>query len=148
MVYIYEVWYLWQMPSSMNMLTSDNTCLKDAAQHYQVGMFRWIWPLCIGPAPTIPVSAVHQPSFPPHLQVLCMYLFHELPETARRNAIFEFARVLKPGGIVVLGDSCQLGDRPAQDQTMGTFGDFNGELQLGNSLAKVLSLSFLANCVV
>ena len=57
-----------------------------------------------------------------------MYLFHELPETARRNAVYEFARVLKPGGMMILGDSCQLGDRPAQDKTMGTFGDFNGEL--------------------
>ncbi len=61
---------------------------------------------------------------------MCVYLFHELPETARRNAAFEFARVLKPGGIVVLADSLQLGDRPAKDKARanGTFGDFNGNL--------------------
>ena len=74
--------------------------------------------------PTFGLSSYH------FLQVMCVYLFHELPETARRNAAFEFARVLKPGGIMVLADSCQLGDRPAKDKAKanGTFGDFNGNL--------------------
>ena len=90
-------------------------------------------------------SSTFQFRAPPHLQVLCMYLFHELPETARRNAVFEFARVLKPGGMMILGDSCQLGDRPAQDKTMGTFGDFNGELQLGVADKNSVGTSCLAS---
>lgn len=34
-------------------------------------------------------------------------------------------RVLKPGGLVVLADSVQLGDRPAWDPTLGAFGNMN-----------------------
>jgi hypothetical protein len=54
-----------------------------------------------------------------------VYLFHELPEEARLAAAKEWARLLKPGGTVVLVDSCQLGDRPAWDPTLGAFGEFN-----------------------
>ncbi len=34
-------------------------------------------------------------------------------------------RVLKPGGLLVLTDSVQLGDRPEWDKTLGAFGNFN-----------------------
>lgn len=44
--------------------------------------------------------------------VLCMYAFHEMPEEARSAAAAEMLRLLKPGGLVVLTDSVQLGDRP------------------------------------
>ncbi|KAI8475763.1 MAG: S-adenosyl-L-methionine-dependent methyltransferase [Monoraphidium minutum] len=57
--------------------------------------------------------------------VVCVYLFHELPEEARIACAREWARVLKPGGLVVLADSAQLGDRPAWDATLGAFGSFN-----------------------
>jgi ubiquinone/menaquinone biosynthesis C-methylase UbiE len=57
--------------------------------------------------------------------VSCTYLFHELPESARAACAREWARVLKPGGLVVLADSCQLGDRPAWDATLGAFQAFN-----------------------
>ncbi|KAG2500769.1 hypothetical protein HYH03_001531 [Edaphochlamys debaryana] len=57
--------------------------------------------------------------------VTCTYLFHELPAPARAAAAREFARVLRPGGLCVLTDSVQLGDRPAWDETLGLFGDFN-----------------------
>lgn len=43
----------------------------------------------------------------------------------RRQAAREMARVVKPGGMVVLTDSQQLGDRPCFNDTMGNFGDFN-----------------------
>jgi hypothetical protein len=33
--------------------------------------------------------------------------------------------VLRPGGLVVLTDSVQLGDRPAWDATLGLFGNMN-----------------------
>ncbi|GLI61171.1 hypothetical protein VaNZ11_003459 [Volvox africanus] len=57
--------------------------------------------------------------------VVCLYLFHELPEAVRRQAAAEFFRVLQPGGMAVLTDSVQLGDRPAWDESIGAFGDFN-----------------------
>lgn len=57
--------------------------------------------------------------------VTCVYLFHELPPEARANAAKEMARVVKPGGIVVLTDSLQLGDRPALDSSIGNFSYLN-----------------------
>lgn len=57
--------------------------------------------------------------------VMCMYAFHEMPEDARAAAAAEMFRVLKPGGLAVLTDSVQLGDRPQWDSTLGAFGNFN-----------------------
>eukprot|EP00879_Flechtneria_rotunda_P014865 GHRR01015532.1.p1 GENE.GHRR01015532.1~~GHRR01015532.1.p1 ORF type:complete len:444 (+),score=155.17 GHRR01015532.1:980-2311(+) len=57
--------------------------------------------------------------------VICVYAFHEMPEEARVAAATEFYRVLKPGGLAVLTDSVQLGDRPQWDKTLGAFGNFN-----------------------
>jgi ubiquinone/menaquinone biosynthesis C-methylase UbiE len=57
--------------------------------------------------------------------VTCIYLFHELPAAVRRKAAAEMARVCKPGGMVVLTDSVQLGDREAFDPQLGQFGNFN-----------------------
>ena len=54
-----------------------------------------------------------------------MYLFHELPEAVRRRAVSEFARVLRPGGLLVLTDSVQLGDRPGLERNLDVFGNFN-----------------------
>lgn len=59
------------------------------------------------------------------MQVLSIYLFHELPPDVRRAAAKEMARVLKPGGMLILTDSMQLGDRLPMEAGMGTFGDFN-----------------------
>ena len=42
--------------------------------------------------------------------VTSTYLFHELPKNARRNALREMARVLAPGGLLVLEDSAQYAD--------------------------------------
>jgi ubiquinone/menaquinone biosynthesis C-methylase UbiE len=39
-----------------------------------------------------------------------VYLFHELPRNARRNVARELARVVKPGGLVVIEDSAQLAE--------------------------------------
>lgn len=53
--------------------------------------------------------------------VTCVYLFHELPPRLRRVVAAEFARVLKPGGILIFVDSLQRGDDPAMDGLLATF---------------------------
>jgi ubiquinone/menaquinone biosynthesis C-methylase UbiE len=57
--------------------------------------------------------------------IVSVYLFHELPETIRVKAAKEFLRVLKPGGLMVINDSVQTGDRPEWDATIGNFSNFN-----------------------
>jgi ubiquinone/menaquinone biosynthesis C-methylase UbiE len=52
--------------------------------------------------------------------VSAVYLFHELPQAARIQVAAELARVLKPGGLLVIADALQTGDRP----------DFDGLLEL------------------
>ena len=46
--------------------------------------------------------------------VTSIFMFHELPPKVRRIVLSEFARVLKPGGRLVLVDSLQHGDEHAQ----------------------------------
>ncbi|MEZ5853750.1 MAG: class I SAM-dependent methyltransferase [Hyphomicrobiaceae bacterium] len=53
--------------------------------------------------------------------VTSIFLFHELPRHARRQITAEMARITKPGGIVVLVDSLQMGDRPAWDGLLEGF---------------------------
>jgi ubiquinone/menaquinone biosynthesis C-methylase UbiE len=51
----------------------------------------------------------------------CVYLFHELPPRVRRDVAREIARVLRPGGVLVLADSLQSGDAPDLDQMLEYF---------------------------
>lgn len=51
----------------------------------------------------------------------CVYLFHELPPRVRRTVAAEMARVLAPGGVLVLADAIQPGDAPALDQMLEYF---------------------------
>src|SRR5258708_356582 len=44
--------------------------------------------------------------------VTSSFLLHELPKKIRGQALSEMARVLKPGGLVVIVESLQKGDRP------------------------------------
>ena len=44
-----------------------------------------------------------------------VYMFHELPRNARRNAVREMFRVVKPGGHVAIEDSAQPADSPAPE---------------------------------
>ncbi len=53
--------------------------------------------------------------------VTCVYLFHELPPRVRREVAREIARVLKPGGVLVLADSLQSGDAPDLDRMLEYF---------------------------
>ena len=48
-----------------------------------------------------------------------------MPEGARAAAAAEMARVVAPGGTVVLTDSMQKGDRPALDDRLSNFAKLN-----------------------
>ena len=50
-----------------------------------------------------------------------IYLFHEVPPPIRREIAREFARVLKPGGLLVFMDSLQTGDTPEFDAMLESF---------------------------
>src|SRR5579872_3558878 len=53
--------------------------------------------------------------------VTSIFLFHELPVKQRREVVREMARLLKPGGAVILVDSIQLGDVPDYDALVEYF---------------------------
>jgi ubiquinone/menaquinone biosynthesis C-methylase UbiE len=53
--------------------------------------------------------------------VTSIFLFHELPPEVRRKVAAEMARVLKPGGILVVLDSLQMGDKPGWDGLIEAF---------------------------
>jgi ubiquinone/menaquinone biosynthesis C-methylase UbiE len=53
--------------------------------------------------------------------VTSIYLFHEVPPHVRREIAREFARVLKPGGLLVFMDSLQTGDAPEFDAMLESF---------------------------
>ncbi len=47
--------------------------------------------------------------------LISIYLFHELPPRIRPKVIAEAARVLKPGGTIIIADSLQFGDDAGLD---------------------------------
>ena len=51
----------------------------------------------------------------------CIYLFHELPPKIRAAVAAEFARVLRPGGVLAFADSVQAGDRPDLERLLQVF---------------------------
>jgi len=73
------------------------------------------WSTVQAPAEALPVADASQDV------VTCIYLFHELPKKVRAQAAAEMARVLKPGGLLVLVDSLQQGDRPRYDALLRLF---------------------------
>ncbi len=53
--------------------------------------------------------------------VTCVFLFHELPPTARQRAIEQCFRVIQPGGVFVICDSIQAIDAPEMMPLMEAF---------------------------
>src|SRR3954468_22497560 len=53
--------------------------------------------------------------------VVSSFLMHELPPEVRGAVLKEMARVLKPGGLVVIVDSIQKGDQPSWDGLLDLF---------------------------
>jgi ubiquinone/menaquinone biosynthesis C-methylase UbiE len=51
-----------------------------------------------------------------------VFLFHELPRRARRNALSEMRRVLAPSGLLILEDAAQLNDSPELATFLQNFG--------------------------
>ncbi len=69
----------------------------------------------VGKAEAIPLPDKSQDA------VTSIFLFHELPPKVRRVAFRECARVLKPGGRLIIVDSLQHGDRPDYEGLLDLF---------------------------
>lgn len=53
--------------------------------------------------------------------VTCIYLFHELPHAVRRRVARELARVVMPGGLLLMMDSIQRDDHPPYNPLLERF---------------------------
>lgn len=69
----------------------------------------------VGAGESLPVADASQDA------VTSIFVFHELPPDVRRTVIRECARVLKPGGRLVIVDSLQYGDEPDYDGLLELF---------------------------
>jgi ubiquinone/menaquinone biosynthesis C-methylase UbiE len=86
--------------------------LKHAQRHLK----RWTrTSFVVGKAEAIPLPEDSQDA------VTSIFLFHELPPKVRRIVIRECARVLKPGGRLVILDSLQRGDHSDYDSLLELF---------------------------
>lgn len=75
--------------------------------------------------------------------VTSVFLFHELPRRARRRVVREMARVVKPGGLIVICDSAQFAEsealRPMLEGFPHTYHEPYYREYLKDDLAGVLS---------
>jgi ubiquinone/menaquinone biosynthesis C-methylase UbiE len=77
---------------------------------------RWCWiNFIVANGEAIPLDDASQDA------VTSIFMFHELPPKVRRIVFREFARVLKPGGRLILVDSLQIGDEPDYDGMLELF---------------------------
>ncbi len=70
--------------------------------------------------------------------VTSVFLFHELPERARKNVLAEMRRVLKPGGLLVLEDAAQLTEAADLRVFLENFAASMNEPFFGDYIAKDL----------
>jgi ubiquinone/menaquinone biosynthesis C-methylase UbiE len=93
-------------------LDMSEAYIAEARRHLR----SWCWfNLIVGNGEAIPLQDESQDA------VTSIFMFHELPPKVRRTVFREFARVLKPGGRLVVADSLQLGDRPDYDGILELF---------------------------
>jgi ubiquinone/menaquinone biosynthesis C-methylase UbiE len=86
--------------------------VEEARQHLR----RWGWlDLLVANAEALPLREESQDA------ATVDFLFHELPPKVRRTVLRELARVLKPGGRLVILDSLQRGDEPSYDGMLELF---------------------------
>ena len=77
---------------------------------------RWCWiDFIVANGEALPVPDASQDA------VTSIFMFHELPPKVRRTVVRECARVLKPGGRLILIDSLQIGDQPDYDGVLELF---------------------------
>ena len=73
-------------------------------------------------AAVLQANLEHTPLADDSLDALtCIYLFHELPPRIRPLIAAEFARVLKPGGLLAFADSVQARDAPELARLLEVF---------------------------
>ena len=108
------------MRLSLDAISANQTIGLDMSEaylkHAQRHLKRWTRTgFVVGKAEAIPLPDNSQDA------VTNTFLFHELPPKVRRITIRECARVLKPGGRLVILDSLQRGDRPDYDGLLELF---------------------------
>jgi ubiquinone/menaquinone biosynthesis C-methylase UbiE len=93
-------------------LDMSEAYVAEARRHLR----HWCWTNClVANGEAIPVQDSSQDA------VTSVFVVHELPPAVRRTVIGECARVLKPGGRLVLLDSLQPGDEPDYDGMLELF---------------------------
>jgi ubiquinone/menaquinone biosynthesis C-methylase UbiE len=93
-------------------LDMSEAYLAEAKQHLK----RWCWlKFIVAKGEAIPVATESQDA------ATSIFMLHELPPKVRRQIFREFARVLKPGGRLVIVDSLQMGDEPDYDGMLELF---------------------------
>jgi ubiquinone/menaquinone biosynthesis C-methylase UbiE len=93
-------------------LDLSESYVREARRHLR----RWSWlDLMVANGEAIPMPDASQDA------VTSVFMFHELPPKVRRVIFAEFARVLKPGGRLVIVDSLQRGDAPDYDGMLEMF---------------------------
>jgi ubiquinone/menaquinone biosynthesis C-methylase UbiE len=67
-------------------------------------------------------NAERMPFVDGHFDVVAsVFLFHELPPEVRSRVLSEIARVVRPGGLVIVADSLQLRDAPELSREIEAF---------------------------
>jgi ubiquinone/menaquinone biosynthesis C-methylase UbiE len=93
-------------------LDMSESYLREARRHLK----GWSWlKLVVGNGEMIPVPDASQDA------VTNVFMVHELPSKVRRAVFRELARVLKPGGRLIILDSLQRGDEPDYDGLLQMF---------------------------
>jgi ubiquinone/menaquinone biosynthesis C-methylase UbiE len=93
-------------------LDLSDAYLRHARQHLK----RWSWVrFAVGKGESLPLPDGSQDA------VTNIFMMHELPPQVRRSVVAECARVLKPGGRLILMDSLQRGDVPEYDGLLERF---------------------------